>query len=68
MIRTRSRDPVHQSRRRLAPAAALILAFVAAIGIAACGGGSGSSQGVGGETSGPGETMGLETTAPSSGY
>jgi len=64
MIRTRTRGPVHARPRRLAPALALILAFAASIAIAACGGSSTSSFGVG-PTTGPGETMGLESTAPS---
>jgi hypothetical protein len=68
MVRTRSRDPVHNGPRRLCAVAALLLAFSTALLVAACGGGSGASQGVGGETSAPGETMGSETTAPSSGY
>jgi hypothetical protein len=65
MNRTRSRDPVHATPARLAPTIALILAFATAVLVAACGGGSGASQGVGGETSGPGDTMGLESPAPS---
>ena len=68
MTPVRARHSVHAPPRKLAPAVALILAFATALLVAACGGGGGASQGVGGETSGPGETMGLETTAPSSGY
>ena len=64
MIRTRTREPVH-APRRLAPALALILAFVASIAIAACGGGSSTSSFGVGPTTGPGETMGLESAAPS---
>jgi hypothetical protein len=67
MIRTRSRTG-HSASRRVAPVVALIFAFATTILVAACGGGGGASQGVGGETSGPGDTMGLETTAPSAGY
>jgi len=44
---------------------ALILAFVASIAIAACGGGSSTSSFGVGPTTGPGETMGLESAAPS---
>jgi hypothetical protein len=50
---------------RLAPAVALILAFAAAIGIAACGGGNNASTFGVGPTTGPEATMGLESTAPS---
>jgi len=63
MIRTRTRT-VHAPPRRVAPVVALILAFATTILVAACGSG-GSSQGVGGETNAPLETMGLESAAPS---
>jgi hypothetical protein len=59
MIRTR--------RHAFHPAVALILAFATAILVAACSGSSTSSFGVG-PTTGPGDTMGLESTAPSGGY
>ena len=65
MIRTRSRDPVHTPSRRLAPVVALILAFATAVMVAACGGGSTNSTFGVGPTTGPGESMGLESAAPS---
>ena len=55
MIRTRSQTTSHAPPRGLGAATALLVALLAVL--AACGGGSGASQGVGGATTGPGETM-----------
>ena len=65
MTQTIPRATSGSRSRRIGPALAAFIALFVAL-IAACGGG-GSSPGTG-ASSGPGETMGLETTAPSTGY
>jgi hypothetical protein len=67
MIRTRS-GSVHAPPRRLAPVVGLILAFATAILVAACSGGNSTSSFGVGPTTGPGESMGLESGPASSGY
>jgi hypothetical protein len=65
MIRTRN-GRAHAPPRPAQAALALLMALAIAVALAACGN-PGASGGAG-QTSPPGETMGTETSAPTSGY